>query len=155
MNVLRCDKCHAERVYVGVGSPARRLCACEKGHVCDECGKTATIVEFQDRITGKEPHLPKKSNADVVYFCEADRPAGFPEENATSVRRPPTREESNEGVAPMHHVSRAAQSTTRVECWVCKDVHMLKERKNFNGSYSDCPKCGDDMYTLDMSKDAA
>ena len=152
---MQCPSCRAERVYVGVGSPARRLCACEKGHVCDECGEPATIVEFQDRITGKEPPLPKKSSAVAVYFCENNRPSGFPEGKSAPAKRQPAREEPEE-TAPVQHVNRASQSTERVECWVCKDRHMMKERKSFSGSYSYCPKCGDDVYTLDMTvEDAA
>lgn len=144
---MTCPSCGAARSYVGVSSPARRLCACEKGHACAECGKPAVIVEFQDRIKDREPSLPKKSSADVVFLCEEDRPSGFPD-----AKKAPVAVEPEEPPPAPRFTS---QSTARVVCWSCKHVHMVKQRKNHNGSYSDCPRCGDDMYTLCMDDDDA
>lgn len=42
---------------------------------------------------------------------------------------------------------RAEPGSHLVECWTCKDVHWTHERLAQNGTYSECPKCGDDVYT--------
>lgn len=34
-----------------------------------------------------------------------------------------------------------------VQCCQCKDVHWVSKRRNKNGTDSDCPKCGHDVYT--------
>lgn len=34
-----------------------------------------------------------------------------------------------------------------VQCCVCKDVHWVQQRKRHNGTYSECPECGHDVFT--------
>ncbi len=38
-----------------------------------------------------------------------------------------------------------AVNTTVVGCWTCGDQHALWERREWNGSHSQCPKCGSDI----------
>lgn len=37
---------------------------------------------------------------------------------------------------------RASFSTLVVRCWECGDEHAAWQRKQWNGSHSQCPKCG-------------
>lgn len=34
-----------------------------------------------------------------------------------------------------------------VQCCECKDIHWTKKRKRKNGTYSECPECGHDVFT--------
>ena len=161
---MNCATCNTPRRYVGVSCPARRLCPCETGHSCDECGKAATTVEFQNRITGQEPALPKKSNGTAIYFCNKHAPFSerdVPTEAAPlpSPPPPPIKREglyrNGANLAPFYRNNpeipppSGSQSRERVECADrnCRDVHELRERKGWNGTESVCPKCGERVYT--------
>jgi len=48
-----------------------------------------------------------------------------------------------------------SKSSTTVQCSSCHDEHHMANREMFNGSYSECPACGDNVYTLAWSQEAA
>lgn len=152
--MTQCPDCGAERRYVGVLYPVRRLCKCEKLK-CDLCDKKAVVAEFQSPIKGAEPTSGAK------FFCKKHCPEDFAFEATTETDGPieealppgqirkvrgtphidPVWDRASPDKPPM-----GANSNQRVECSTCKHVHRLKDRKLWNGSYSYCPKCGENMY---------
>lgn len=149
----QCPRCGAERKRIGVMFPARRLCDCEKGS-CSVCGKPAAIVEFQKPIKdNKEPAVPSKQ---ASLFCLEHRPEGFPaKETAAKVERGTKRTGGKKGRQP--HIDPAwetcwkepptgAGSRERVRCVGCGNEHEMRQRVMFNGSYSYCPECNEDMF---------
>lgn len=143
--MVKCSKCGAERKLVGVMFPARLLCACELQvrPKCSECRAPALIVEFQKRVRGEEPAL---DSDDARFLCASHKPDGFNIPTA----------ETKKGTKP--HVdpewSRATEasppgafSRLRVQCASCKNEHEMRQRVMFNGSRSECPKCGHHVTT--------
>ncbi len=153
---MNCTVCGVVRSYVGVLFPARLLCACED-HVCRVCDAKAVGVEFQKPIKTQEP-------SDCAYWCGAHKPDDFPEV-APAAERPkwsleggePEKEpkrkkrqavEVHDGGPP--HIDPAwtfsepppgAMDAQKVKCAVCKNTHMMRERRMWNGTHSRCPKC--------------
>ena len=156
---MTCPGCGAERRYVGVLYPVRRLCKCEP-HVCGVCDKKAIVAEFQSPIKGVEPLEGTK------FFCKKHCPEDFSLEDAKELPAPEPEVPYEEAAPPqqirkvrgMPHIDpvweRAspgkppggANSHQRVACTACKHEHKLKDRKLWNGTYSYCPKCGENMY---------
>jgi hypothetical protein len=40
-----------------------------------------------------------------------------------------------------------ARSRRRVECCACKDAHELRDRRMHNGTRSECPRCGEPVFS--------
>jgi len=148
---MKCSTCGAVRSHVGVMYPVRLLCKCEV-KTCSECKGAATVVEFQSRIRDTEP-------ANGVFYCTEHSPTAFEQlvpvanDSVPGAAEKPKRNEKNP------HIDRnwthkksppGAESKSRVQCSGCKDIHPMMKRRMFNGTNSNCPKCGDGMYTLDM-----
>ena len=68
-----CPTCGERREREGVQCPARRLCICED-RLCAECGAPAIVVEFQERIQGREPELPTSSDSVAAFYCALHSP---------------------------------------------------------------------------------
>jgi len=157
---MKCSTCGATRSHIGVLYPVRLLCKCEiRG--CNECDAPAVVAEFQARLRGDEPALPAKSNGTAMFYCATHSPTPLaqlvPVANDTGLVEKPKRKEKNPHVDaawPGKKAPPGSESKSRVQCSGCKDVHAMSKRKMFNGTFSNCPKCGDDMYTIDM-EDAA
>jgi hypothetical protein len=162
--MTQCPDCGAERRYVGVLYPVRRLCKCEV-RVCVDCGKKAVVVEFQAPVKGVEPPLPTETNNAARFFCKKHCPEDFsfeaapketpepegpfeealPPGQTRKVRGAPHIDPVWDRISPSKPPA-GADSSQRVECVACKHAHKLKDRKLWNGSYSYCPKCGENMY---------
>lgn len=163
-----CSLCGAERRRYGVLYPARLLCPCE-AHAC-HCSEAAIIVEFQSPMRGKEPQLPPQTTNTVAFFCAEHCPSGFPLEVAkgadkkTEGAKPaPAPQSKRKGKAGGEQLElpnldpiyarlnmkppSSALSTELFECAECKHIHRGRERRLWNGSRSDCPKCGERVYT--------
>lgn len=148
-----CMKCGAARERVGVICPARRLCPCEK-RACATCGKAAVIVEFQSSVKADEPPLPKKSDdAIAVFYCAADAPYELPIIVVAPLVAPAMRKKQGKPhIHPTWAVTMpegppGAHDTQRVQCAGCRDVHAMRTRRLFNGTRSECPRCGHSVHT--------
>ena len=169
-----CSHCGVARRYIGVVCPARRLCACETGRTCVECDESATVVEFQSRVDSGEQPLPRKSNSEAVFFCTNHAPFTEEEGDAADARPLPVEKPKPVRAAappppPLVPAATAvslkglnidpeylktadtppfgAISPVKVECVACKDSHAMRERKKWNGTESECPQCGEVVYT--------
>lgn len=149
----KCAKCGADRTLVGVRFPTRRLCRCEKNRPCghNNCASAATIVEFQQPQKG-DPDAPLASSKAAQLSCDAHGPAEFVDLDSAAAPAP-KKQRGPKGlpyVDPQWGYERppvGAMSSSLTQCWSCKDVHKMKERRMHNGSKSLCPKCGDDVTT--------
>lgn len=153
-----CSTCGVERRRVGVLCPARSLCRCEK-RTCGSCSKKATMVEFQRPIRGKEPVLPAKSDDDAIFYCVDDAPYELPVVDIVPLaQRPPKRRAGKPHISPEWEnagqpVPAGAEDKTVVECSECKDTHPMHKRVMFNGTRSECPKCGHTVHTLSWKEE--
>jgi len=141
---MKCPHCGAERYYIGVRYPIRALCSCENVP-CDVCEAPAIAVEFQGRVKTEEP-------VERIHYCGEHTPEPVTPE-APPVAPGPKKRERNPSIDPAWTAATPPpqlNSPSRVQCFSCGDRHQMKQRKMFNGTQSNCPKCGDGMYTLDM-----
>lgn len=148
----KCPRCHAERKRIGVMFPARRLCNCEEG-VCRECEQPAAIVEFQKPIKdNKEPALTSRQ---ANLLCLEHRPEGFPMSATVARTEGGKLVKGKKGRLPhidpawetcTQSLPKGADSRQHVKCTGCGNEHELRQRVMFNGTYSYCPECNDDMY---------
>lgn len=148
-----CSECGAEKKRQGILFPTRRLCACET-RSCYSCGEPATVVEFQKPVKDKEPALPKKSNDVALFACDEHAPEGAP---SAAPLKPRKKSARLFNIDPAWHHDKppaGAVSMAEVECWACKDIHKMKDRRMHNGTKSQCPKCGDGMYTHAYQEEA-
>lgn len=156
---MKCRNCEADHTLVGVRFPARRLCRCETGRPCgaNNCAAVATIVEFQKPVAkGVVPAAPAKSSKLAQLTCDAHAPTEFVSMDMPAP--PPRKRKGFSNVDPQWSCEkppRGAFSQTLMQCWSCKDVHKMKDRKMHNGSMSLCPKCRDDMTVLADEEEAA
>lgn len=122
-----CPDCLAEYEYIGIVNPARALCECEFNNACKLCGAQARIIESD------------------VYFCSAHAPEGFPVDSLPELEI--LEDIPIENVAdvylrnPEWPTPTYTRSNRRIQCGECRDVHRLRERENWNGTHSECPKC--------------
>ncbi len=151
---MQCPSCGASRVRTGVLFPARKLCECEN-QKCD-CGQPAVIVEFQAPVKGEEPPLPAASDKVAKFYCasHAEFHAAWDDANVRRLQSPRPREKMNAGnVDPVWNTwgnrepPSGARSSAKVRCAECRDIHPLAKRKMWNGTESQCPKCGHNVYT--------
>lgn len=56
-------------------------------------------------------------------------------------RRNQTAEEAGHAKHKLYKLDWVDKATYLVECAGCKDWHLPKDRKNWSGTYSECPKC--------------
>ena len=160
-----CPTCGVERRRVGVLCPARSLCRCEI-RVCGECTKRAVMVEFQRPVSGKEPVLPDANNDVVNFFCASHAPFELPKSAIIPLKGgklhgalpAPRKKLGKPHVAPEWENAAqpppaGASDTTLVECSSCKDTHPMNKRVMFNGTRSECPKCGHTVHTLSWKEE--
>ena len=152
-----CNSCGAERRLIGVLYPARRLCSCEQRR-CARCAAPAMVVEFQAPIEGRELSLPVASNGVAMFYCDGHAPSapGAGGSRSHSKKRGKARAHIDpqwQNTYPERPPA-GAGSRRPVECCGCKDVHELRDRCMHNGTRSECPRCGEVMFT-DAWDDAA
>lgn len=136
-----CVTCGAERRRVGVLYPARALCPCEV-RVCGTCGRPATVVEFQVLVRKAEPKLPDKSGGAALFMCATHAPTGVITHAPTAPAPKKTRGQPL--IDPAWTFETPPAGTTsrlKVQCVGCKHPHTMKDRRMFNGTESECPKC--------------
>lgn len=169
-----CKKCKEERHYIGVATPSRTLCACESGKCSVKgCDDVASIVEFQHPVRNGEPRLKSKDaylfclehrpegfpvsqaigetldidpadNADNAEAVDPSFDNAKTRANKKGRGRLPHIDPAWEAVCPNRLPSRA-NSSLLVKCVECLNVHEMRQRVMFNGSYSYCPHCGETM----------
>jgi hypothetical protein len=118
-------------------------------------------VEFQQRLDGKEPKVPSRK---AKLLCLDHLPEGFPrralvvkeapEETAPAEVAPKKRSRGKGRLPHIDPVWEAAtprlppksESRERVKCVKCGLEHELRKRLMFNGDFSYCPDCNEDMF---------
>ena len=126
---MLCEKCGTKFKYKGVVCPVRLLCDCES-YRCSKCKAVAVCVEFSVPVKIKEPPLDDKKSS--TLFCDGHAPAGT--------------DSLYEKAEKKASLFSSVNIEELVECVKCKDVHKMGKRKNFNGTYSECPKCKEDVH---------
>ncbi len=158
-----CPKCKTERKRIGVMFPARRLCNCESG-LCRVCKDDAAVVEFQKPVKDVEPSLENSKQARLL--CIEHLPEGFPmaavvaPASESKGRKTKTQKGRLPHIDPTWEASSAAclpaeaEATNQVQCVACKNVHALRKRVMFNGTYSYCPACSTEDMFVPTEEDA-
>jgi len=141
--MITCPMCGANRHYVGVAFPVRRLCKCESRN-CGRCTTSAVFVEFQNPIKHGEPKLPDKSNQHAQFTCKGHAPDDLPEEPRPKRTGRPHVDPVWSGATPPP----GSNSREKVVCCSCGRVHEVRQRLMWNGTESECPSetCKNRMY---------
>lgn len=126
---MRCATCGTEKTYQGIVCPARLFCACEQAR-CSKCKAFAIGVEFTKPIKDIEPPIDNKKEA--TLFCAEHAPDGFVI--------------ASTGDEKKSWKTKAESSGEVVACITCKKTAALSQRKNWNGTHSECPFCGEGIH---------